>query len=335
MDRKSEVRPPFAVVRAAIDALRFVMHTPKEPAIMSNVPDQPDASTNPHDTSALEGDAAIFVANRKVGMLATGDANGQPSAIPVCYDWDGAELWIALDAKPKRFADPLRLQRVRNILARPEVTMVVQDYLDDWSQLAYVLIRGSARIVPPDDPAHAPAVARLRAKYPHYLRMPIATTPAIAIRPSHVVRWGALQARANRPADFESAIIGRRSVRRFAPTPVGREQIERIVAAAGYAPSPHGSQPWRFAVLSRDTTKEALAEAMGADWVATLAQDGEPAAVVAARLTSSRERIRGAPAIIVPCLYLRISITIPMLRASRPRQRWRCRVWGRQFRICC
>ncbi len=253
----------------------------------------------------LTGAAAAFVAARDVGVLATADATGMPTGVPVCYAWDGTDLWIALDTKPKRDADPLRLRRVQNILARPQVTLVVQDYLADaWAQLAHVIVHGTARLVPPGTPDHAAAVALLRAKYPQYQAMPLDARPAIAIRPDHVTTWGAVAARAARPATLPATITGRRSVRRFSDRPVPRDLVEHILEAARWAPSPHGRQPWRFAVLTQPATKARLAAAMGDEWRATLAQDGEPATAVAQRLAASQSRIRTAPTIILPCLYL-------------------------------
>lgn len=253
----------------------------------------------------LEGAALDFVVARQVGMLATANAAGTPTAVPVCYAWDGAEIWIALDAKPKRNADPMRLRRVRDIQAQPQVTLLVQDYLPHaWDQLAHVIVHATARVVLPSAPGHAAALALLRAKYPQYLTMPLDARPAIALRPATVRAWGAVEARAHRPATLEATIPGRRSVRRFTNRPVARAQIQTILNAARWAPSPHGRQPWRFAVLTQQPTKEHLAAAMGAEWEATLAQDGEAPEVVARRMAASRTRIRTAPVIIVPCLYL-------------------------------
>ncbi len=258
-----------------------------------------------NEETVLENAAAAFVAARSVGVLATADAAGDPYAVPICYDWDGHDLWIALDTKPKAVADVRQLRRVRNIQVHPLVSVVVQDYLTAaWDQLAYVIIWGEARIVAPDAAGHAAAVARLRAKYSQYRAMPIDQLPAIAIRPTRVSAWGAVAARAERPATLEGDIPGRRSVRRFTDQPVARASIERVLEAARWAPSPHGRQPWRFAVVTRPETRERLAGAMGAEWQATLAQDGEPPEVVAARLAASRARIRTAPVLIVPCLYL-------------------------------
>ncbi|MEI7768568.1 MAG: nitroreductase family protein [Chloroflexales bacterium] len=104
--------------------------------------------------------------------------------------------------------------------------------------------------------------------------------------------------------DFMEIIRGRRSVRAFRPDPPSRSQLEQIIEAAGWAPSPHGRQPWRFAVITRAELKSRLTDAMGAEWRAQLALDGQDEATIALRHRKSHERITGAPAIIVPCLYL-------------------------------
>lgn len=46
------------------------------------------------------------------------------------------------------------------------------------------------------------------------------------------------------------AIRGRRSIGKFSSEPVPREQIERILEAANWAPSHHATEPWRFTVLT-------------------------------------------------------------------------------------
>ena len=97
---------------------------------------------------------------------------------------------------------------------------------------------------------------------------------------------------------------GRRSVRKFQKRPVQSEFIEKILEAARWAPSPHGRQPWRFAVLTSQKPKLRLANEMGSAWQQNLQMDGQSAEVVNIRLEKSRQRILNAPVIIIPCLYL-------------------------------
>ncbi len=104
--------------------------------------------------------------------------------------------------------------------------------------------------------------------------------------------------------DWMELIRGRRSVRAFRPEALTRAQIETVLEAARWAPSPHGRQPWRFAVVTTPAAKARLSAAMGAEWRRQLALDGQDEATIAARFRKSHERIVGAPAVIVPCLYL-------------------------------
>jgi coenzyme F420-0:L-glutamate ligase/coenzyme F420-1:gamma-L-glutamate ligase len=104
--------------------------------------------------------------------------------------------------------------------------------------------------------------------------------------------------------ELMGVIKGRRSVRSFRPDPLTREQIEAVLEAARWAPSPHGRQPWRFVVVTSAEGKARLSAAMGEEWRRQLALDGQDATVIEARFRKSHSRITGAPAVIVPCLYL-------------------------------
>jgi coenzyme F420-0:L-glutamate ligase/coenzyme F420-1:gamma-L-glutamate ligase len=261
--------------------------------------------------TAAPGDLA-FVRDRRVGHLATADAAGTPSVVPVCYALlsPGGEpaIAIAIDEKPK--GDPRALQRVRNIQARPEVSLVVDDYSEDWQRLAWVLVRGRARIVEPGEAGHAPAVAAVRAKYQQYARMRLEQLPVILIESLTTTSWlgngaeeGIVEARPGRD-ELAELVRGRRSVRAFLSRPVAREIIEEAIAAAGWAPSPHGRQPWRFVVVESPERRLALADAMAATWQEQLSLDGQDEAVIASRLAKSRDRLIRAPVLIIPCLYL-------------------------------
>jgi F420 biosynthesis protein FbiB-like protein len=101
-----------------------------------------------------------------------------------------------------------------------------------------------------------------------------------------------------------SLLQNRRSVRKYQSRPVSRESIEQLIEAARWAPSPHGRQPWRFVVLTRQEPKIQLADYMGDTWQHILQMDGQEAEIVQIRLEKSRQRILNAPVIIIPCLYL-------------------------------
>src|SRR5829696_560681 len=131
-----------------------------------------------------------FLEAQRVGRLASASSDGAPHVIPVCYACDGTNLYIALDAKPKRVA-PERLRRIRNILENPRVALVIDRYSDDWSELAYLLIQGTAALIHPGAAEHRRALALLRERYVQYLAMPLEQQPVIEIRPAKVVAWEA------------------------------------------------------------------------------------------------------------------------------------------------
>lgn len=114
-----------------------------------------------------------------------------------------------------------------------------------------------------------------------------------------------------RPADLLEVIRGRRSVRHLRPDPVPRAVVEEAIAAAGWAPSPHGRQPWRFVVIEGQERKSALADAMASAWKHQLSLDGQGEPVVQLRLAKSQDRVRTAPTLVLACLFLEELDTYP------------------------
>jgi PPOX class probable F420-dependent enzyme len=147
---------------------------------------------------ALSQTEQLFLTDHRVARLATADAQGQPFVVPICYIFDGGVFYSALDEKPKNVA-PTHLKRVRNILANPQVSLVVDDYEEDWSRLVYIQIRGQAALVNPDIEEHAAAIRLLRAKYPQYRQMAIDRQPVLRITPTSIVSWGAIAAQDTQP----------------------------------------------------------------------------------------------------------------------------------------
>ena len=115
---------------------------------------------------------------------------GAPYAVPICYAFDGERVYTAIDLKLKRVGGRA-LKRVRNIIENPQVAMVVDDYSEDWGELAYVMIRGSAEIVE-DGEERDCAEALLREKYTQYAEMLERGCAVIRIVPERVASWGAV-----------------------------------------------------------------------------------------------------------------------------------------------
>jgi PPOX class probable F420-dependent enzyme len=132
---------------------------------------------------------ATFVHTQRVARLATADADGHPHVIPVCYAFDGTRFYTPLDEKPKRVAGR-ELRRVRNIEARHEASLLIDQYDDDWSRLGYVLVHGRADVLMPEDAGRGHALVLLRERYRQYRTMALETHPVIVIMPDRVVSWG-------------------------------------------------------------------------------------------------------------------------------------------------
>ena len=166
------------------------------------------------------------------------------------------------------------------------------------------MVRGRAELLEPGAGEHADGVRLLRGKYHQYATMKIAANPVIAIRPERVASWGTFDAPDVDREPVLDVVRGRRSVRRYLPKEVPEELVSEVLEAGRWAPSPHGRQPWRFAVITQEQTKERLAAAMGEEWRANLEMDGQSREVVEKRLEGSRRRLLDAPVLVLLCLYL-------------------------------
>jgi len=58
----------------------------------------------------------------------------------------------------------------------------------------------------------------------------------------------------------------RRSIREFTDRSVGRDTIENLIEAASWAPSASNRQDWLFVVVTDDTMKQRMAEAVRQRW---------------------------------------------------------------------
>jgi PPOX class probable F420-dependent enzyme len=97
--------------------------------------------------------------------LAYVDDNERPRVLPVTFALSGNAVWSAIDEKPKRPGEPARVRYLRR---RPEAALVVDEYSDDWSRLAWVQLLGRVTVLPADEPLAADALAALAAKYEQY-----------------------------------------------------------------------------------------------------------------------------------------------------------------------
>jgi len=130
------------------------------------------------------------LASAQVARLATTDPGGRPHLVPIVFALESETLYSAVDRKPKRSG---RLRRIENARARPDVTVLVDHYEDDWTRLWWIRLRGRARVLDEGE-EHDHALALLAEKYPQYRSAP-PVGPVLAVDVAEVRTWSASPSR--------------------------------------------------------------------------------------------------------------------------------------------
>ncbi|MFE6386684.1 TIGR03668 family PPOX class F420-dependent oxidoreductase [Nocardiopsis dassonvillei] len=107
-------------------------------------------------------------ARSRVARLATVGEHGQPHLVPVVFAAYGDTIAIPIDHKPKT---TYRLRRMRDIEGNPRVSLLADEYSDDWDRLWWVRADGEALVLH-DGPAWTEARDRLVERYPQYRDTP-------------------------------------------------------------------------------------------------------------------------------------------------------------------
>jgi len=112
--------------------------------------------------------------------------------VPVVFVFDGNRFIIPIDEKRKSVR-PEKLKRVRNIIENPNVALLIDEYSEDWTKLAFVMVQGRASIANRSQEAKVSlheAYKKLREKYPQYQKIGIGDLCMI-IKPEKVASWRA------------------------------------------------------------------------------------------------------------------------------------------------
>jgi PPOX class probable F420-dependent enzyme len=149
----------------------------------------------------LSRDARRFLAEARRATLATIDDSGRPRLVPICFvvSEDRATqapvVHTPLDEKPKQVDDPWRLARVHDIVARPAVSILVDRWSEDWSELAWLRVHGDAILLDPGESSsvdeRTAAIDALRDKYPQYARHDLESRPLIRVLLTGAASWSA------------------------------------------------------------------------------------------------------------------------------------------------
>ena len=129
----------------------------------------------------------------KIARLATVDPdNNQPYLVPVVFVFNGYNIYIPIDAKPKT-VNSNQLKRVKNIQKNPNISFLIDRYDDnDWNNLSYLMIQGKARIASrlKDIDTIKTAHSLLSEKYFQYKKMIVGMGDScIVIDIQKVIKW--------------------------------------------------------------------------------------------------------------------------------------------------
>lgn len=133
----------------------------------------------------LPGWARELIITAQVARLGLLDEADLPRLLPVTFALFEGALWSAIDRKPKRSVEPARVRRLRR---RPEATLLVDVYHDDWARLAWVELRGPVSILEASDAGAA--LEALADKYGQYRAEP-PPGPLLRLAPERFACWRA------------------------------------------------------------------------------------------------------------------------------------------------
>ena len=122
-----------------------------------------------------------FLDYMRVGRL--GSTDGKTiHLVPICAVFDGEKFYMATHAKTRK---------VKNLRARPEATLLIDQYSEDWLRNVAVMMTGTVAVL--DGGAEFDRAKNLlKAKFPQYNDIfPIETGVGVVLRfdPAAMVSW--------------------------------------------------------------------------------------------------------------------------------------------------
>lgn len=133
-----------------------------------------------------------------VARLVTLNADGSPHQIPIVFTWHDGRFWSPIDGKPKQ---KVQLTRVRNAMANPMASLLMDKYDDDWTQLWWIRADLEITVVrlretdPETEKIALQAKRKLERKYQQYGSMSVLREPAtiLSMRPTAFTSWSAAE----------------------------------------------------------------------------------------------------------------------------------------------
>ena len=137
----------------------------------------------------IPSDVEEFIERARVARLATIDSEFKPHLVPVVFVFNGNHFFIPVDEK-RKIAKPEKLKRIRNIQNNPNVALLIDEYSEEWTELAFVTIQGKASIASKGEGniQVREAYKKLMTKYTQYQKVGVGEM-CIIITPEKVASW--------------------------------------------------------------------------------------------------------------------------------------------------
>jgi PPOX class probable F420-dependent enzyme len=124
-----------------------------------------------------------LIARERVCRVATAAADGKPHVVPVCHVMNGGKIYFGSDKNARKVA---------NLRENPRISLTIDLYSEDWSQLRGVMVMGTVNLIERGS-RFKQARARLYAKYPQYpeeAALGASDSAIVEVTPTNVFSWG-------------------------------------------------------------------------------------------------------------------------------------------------
>jgi PPOX class probable F420-dependent enzyme len=105
---------------------------------------------------------AALLEQERFGVMTTHSSDGSAHSVPVVFAAVGDEIVSPIDHKPKSGEV---LQRVRNLERDPGVTLLIHHWDEEWKNLSWLMIRGTAEV---DATPSMDLMRAINNRYPQY-----------------------------------------------------------------------------------------------------------------------------------------------------------------------
>lgn len=145
-----------------------------------------------------ESDVEYLLTTWPVARLATLNTDGSPHQIPIVFTWHDGCFWSPIDGKPKQLGQPAR---IRNAMANPVASLLVDQYDDDWALLWWIRADLVITVIHLHEADAATleiamhAKRKLEEKYHQYESTPVLREPStiLMMRPTELRSWCAAE----------------------------------------------------------------------------------------------------------------------------------------------